>query len=279
MAILTISRELGSGGREVGHAIADVMGYEYVDRKTILDDMREKGKIWEEKAKRFDENYPELWERNDWTYRGFVSLNQSHFLDHAVKGNAVIMGRGGNFLLNAFPMVLKVRTMAPIESRIERVMSREGINYENARYLIEKADSEMAKAVYLIYGKHWDDPEEYDLVFDTSKEGQVQIVATVRDALLAKERYNTEEARNGLRLRALAEKIKAAVLTDPTFVISLLDVDPKEEGLSKFGLELRGIVHELEDIKAIEKMARKMAGDIPVESHLQYRMYPRLGRR
>jgi cytidylate kinase len=279
MAILTISREFGSGGREIGHAVADVMRYDYVDRGKILDDMRQAGKMWEEKAKHFDENYPELWERNDWTYRGFVSLNQSHFLEHAVKGNAVIMGRGGNFLLEAFPMVLKVRTTAPIESRIERVMVREGINNETARYLIEKADSEMAKAVYLIYGKHWDDPGEYDFVFDTSKQGEKEIVAVIKDALLAKDRFDTDDARNALRLRALAEKIKAAILTDPTFVISMLDVDPREEGLSKFGLVLRGIVHELEDIKGIEKLSREMAGDIPVESHLQYRMYPRLGRR
>jgi cytidylate kinase len=63
------------------------------------------------------------------------------------------MGRGGNFLLKNFPFVLKVRTRAPIDRRIERVMEKEGINTENARYLIEKADSEMAKAVYLIYGR------------------------------------------------------------------------------------------------------------------------------
>ncbi|MCX5799528.1 MAG: cytidylate kinase family protein [Proteobacteria bacterium] len=49
MAILTISREFGSGGREIGRA--DAMGYDYVDRNRVLEDMSREGKVWEEKAK------------------------------------------------------------------------------------------------------------------------------------------------------------------------------------------------------------------------------------
>ncbi|HBE45482.1 MAG TPA: hypothetical protein DDW17_08610, partial [Deltaproteobacteria bacterium] len=158
MAILTISRQFGSGGREIGHTIAQVMHYEYIDRQKILEDMSKEGAFWKDKAEYFDENYPDLWERNDWAYRGFVALNQSYFLQHAVRGNVVIMGRGGNFLLKKFPFVLKVRIIAPLEKRIERIMAREGVNKEIAQYLIEKADTEMAKAVYIIYGKNIDDP-------------------------------------------------------------------------------------------------------------------------
>lgn len=279
MAILTISREFGSGGREIGKAVAEAMGYDYVDRKRVLEDMSKAGSVWEEKAKHFDENYPTLWERNDWAFKGFVALNQSHFLNYALKGNTVLMGRGGNFLLKHFPFVLKVRTKAPVEKRIERIIAREDINSETARWLIEKADSEMSKAVYLIYGRNWDDPQEYDLVFDTSKQGQDEIVAIIKKALLEKDTHNTPDARQALEIRTLAENIKATILTDPSFVLSMLDVDPREEGLAKYGLVIRGIVHEHENIEGIQKLARQMAGDIPVESHLQYKMYPRFGSR
>ena len=269
MAILTISREFGSGGRDIGRAAADAMGYEYIDRKKILEDMAKEGKLWEQKAEHFDENFPELWERKDWAYKGFVALNQSHFMERAVKGNVVLIGRGGNFLLKRFPMVLSIRIVAPMDQRIERVATREGINSENAQWLIEKADEEMSKAVYLIYGRNWDDPKEYHMVFDTSKQGQDEIIALVRKGLTEKEQFNTPETRQTLELRALAEKIKAAILTDPTFVLSMLDVDPKEEGMPKYGFVLRGIVHELDDIEGIKKIAQKMAGNLPVESLLQ----------
>jgi cytidylate kinase len=278
MAILTISRQYGSGGREIGRIIAEVMHYEYVDRQTIIDDMRREGLLWKDKAEYFDENYPDIWERSDWAYRGFVALNQSHFLQHAVKGNAVIMGRGGNFLLKRFPFVLRVRTVAPVEKRIELIMAREGINAENARYLIEKADSEMTKAVYLIYGKNLDDPKEYDMVFDTSQESQDDIVTVLREAIIEKDKYKTPEALQALELRALAEKIKATILSDPGFHISALDVDPKEEGLPKYGFIVQGLVHRKEDIARIEEMVTRMAGNMPVEFRVTSRAFPRFGR-
>ncbi len=278
MGILTVSRQYGSGGREIGRAVAEVMHYEYVDRQRIIDDMREEGPLWKDTAEYFDENYPDIWERSDWAYRGFVALNQSHFLDYAVKGDTVIMGRGGNFLLKQFPFVLRIRTVAPMEKRIERIMAREGINTENARYLIEKADSEMAKAVYLIYGRNWDDPKEYDMVFDTSKQSQDEIVSALKDAIIEKDKKKTPEGLQALELRALAEKIKATVLSDPRFNISALDVDPKEEGMAKYGLIVQGLVHRKEDIGQIEEVARAMAGDMPIEFRVSCRTFPRFGR-
>jgi cytidylate kinase len=277
MAILTIARKYGSGGREIGHAISEQLNYEYVDRKKILDDMRTTGKQWEERAKYFDENYPNIWERYDWSFRGFVALNQSYFLNYALKDKVIIMGRGGNFLLKGIPFVLRVRVIAPIEKRIEKIMEREGVNSENARWSIEKADHEMAGAIYLIYGGDWDNPAEYEMVFNTGIQTPDEIITTIKNALLEKEKFNTEKARKILQLRALAAKIKAEITTNPQYCISVLDVDPKEEGMIEKGLIIRGIIHNQNDIKKVEETAKKLAGDIPVECGLQYRWYPRLG--
>lgn len=277
MAILTVARKFGSGGREIGRAVAEQMNYQYVDRKGILDDMREAGQQWEERAKHYDENYPGIWERYDWSFRGFVALNQSYFLNYALKDEVVIMGRGGNFLLRGVPHALRIRIIAPIEKRIERVIEREGVNSENARWLIDKADHEMSRAIYLIYGKDWDNPSEYDKVYDTAVQSAEEIIPWIKDALLEREKYNTEKARKILQLRALAAKIKAEVTINPRFCISVLEVSPKEEGLIEQGLTLHGIIHNQEDIKQIEEIAKKLAGDVPIECRLQYRWYSRLG--
>jgi cytidylate kinase len=277
MAILTIARKYGSGGREIGQTIAEQLKYDYIDRRRILDDMRAEGKQWEERAKHFDENYPNLWERYDWSFRGFVALNQSYFLNYALKDNTVIMGRGGNFLLKGIPFVLRVRVIAPIEKRIEKVVEREGVNSENARWLIEKADHEMSGAIYLIYGKDWDNPAEYEMVFNTGIQTPDEIITTIKNGLLEKEKFNTEKARKMLQLRALAAKIKAEITTNPQYSISVLDVDPKEEGMIEKGLVIRGITHNQNDIKKIEETAKKLAGDVPIDCELQYRWFSRLG--
>jgi cytidylate kinase len=277
MAILTIARKYGSGGREIGQAIAGQLNYDYIDRRRILDDMRAEGKQWEDRAKYFDENYPNLWERYDWSFRGFVALNQSYFLRYALKDKAVIMGRGGNFLLKGIPFVLGIRVIAPIEKRIEKVMEKEGVNSENAKWLIEKADHEIARAIYLIYGRDWDNPAEYEMVFNTGIQSTDEIIATIKNALFEKEKLSTEKARIILKLRALALKIKADISTNPRYSISVLDVDPKEEGMIEKGVVIRGIVHNQDDIKEIEESAKRLAGDIPIECELQYRWYSRLG--
>jgi molecular chaperone DnaK (HSP70) len=187
------------------------------------------------------------------------------------------MGRGGNFLLKGIPYVLRTRIIAPMEKRIEKVMEKEGVNSENARWMIEKADHEMSGAIYLIYGKNWDNPAEYDKVFDTSVQPFDEIISSIKNALIEKEKYNTEKARKILQLRALAAKVKVEITTNPRFCISVLDVDPKEEGLIEKGLILRGIIHNQGDIKQIEDIAKKAAGDVPVECELQYRWFPRFG--
>ena len=277
MAILTVARKYGSGGREIGQAIAEQLNYDYINRKRILEDMKAEGKQWEERAKHFDENYPGIWERYDWSFRGFVALNQTYFLNYALKDKAVIMGRGGNFLLRGVPHALRVRVIAPLEKRIEKVMEREGVNSENARWLIEKADRDMAGAIHLIYGKDWNNPAEYDRVFDTGVQSAEEILSAIKNGLLEKEKQNTEKGRNILRLRAIAAKVKAGITTNPRFSISVLDVDPKEEGMIEQGLVLRGVVHDQQDIKEIEAIAKKLAGDLSIECSLHYRWYPRLG--
>ncbi len=277
MAILTISRQYGIRGRTVGQSLASVMHYEYVDRKAILDDMRGAGEQWEEQARQYDENYPSVWQRYKWSFRGFVTLNQYHFLEHALKDNVVIMGRGGNFLLKGIPHALRIRIITPLEDRIEKVMERVHTNREHARWLIDKADSEMAGAVYLIYGRRWDDVSEYDMVFDTSLLTTGEIIAQVKSALLERDARRTEQGRATLYLRALSAKVKAGIATDPNLLISVLEVEPKEAGLPEYGIIVRGIIHNRDEIDKVREAAAKIAGDIPVEVELQYRWYGRLG--
>jgi cytidylate kinase len=277
MAILAISREFGSGAKAIGEGVAGLLGYEYVDRQRMHSDIRSQGEIWDKYEKNFDEHYPNVWERNDWSFKGFVALTQAMIYAYASKDEVVITGAGAGFLLKGLPHVLRVRIEATMEDRIERVQGKDILSRDTARWLIEKVDGEMAKAMYVIYGKHWDNPGEYDAVVNTSHKGEAEIIAALGEAVKAKEAYNTEKTRQVVKMRALAAKIKAVILTDPSLFVSVLDVEPVEEDLPGFGFLLRGIVHKEEDVKRVEETARLLAGDAPVESHVHYQMYPRLG--
>jgi len=116
------------------------------------------------------------------------------------------------------------------------------------------------------------------MVFDTSVTPVDQIVPLVREALGEKDKHKSEQAKAALQLRTVAARVKAVIATEATLTVSVLDVEPKEEGLPEYGIIVRGVVHNQDDIKTIEALARSTAGAMPVEFHLQYRMYGRTGR-
>lgn len=266
MAILTISREFGSGGRELGQAISRELGYRYIDRTKILEDIRQAGEKWERWSKTLDEHCPTVWEKYDWSFKGFAALIQSVILQEALKNNVVIMGRGGNFLLKDIPYALRIHVIAPIDKRIDRIMARESVDHDTARWLIEKSDSERSCFIHLIYGRPWNEIAEYDMVFDTGVKTLDELTAIVHDALSDKDTCHTEAAIKLLQMRAKAARIKAEILIDHDFFIPTLDVYTDGESLI-----LRGVIHNPEEHKKIEEKATRLAGGIPLKCELHYR--------
>lgn len=266
MAILTISRQFGSGGREVGQFVARDLNYEYIDKDKIIADLGTSGKKWEEWGANLDEHCPTIWEKYDWSFRGFSALIQSHILDYALKDRVVIMGRGGNFLLKDVPYAFRVRVVAPVGVRIKRIMEREKIDIDTAKWLAEKTDKERSSFIHSLYGKHWDDTKSYDMVFDNGNLTTDEITDIIKTSLLGRERLNTDESRGVLRMHALAARIKADIFTNPEFFIPVMDVyyNGKE-------LVLKGIIHNAKEHKRIEDAARHLAGDVPLRCELHYR--------
>jgi cytidylate kinase len=266
MAILTISREFGSGGREIGQAVADQMGYTYLDKEGILQEIRMIGSRWEDWAKDLDEHRPTIWEKYDWSFRGLGALIQSTILSYAVKGRLVVMGRGGSFLLKDIPFALRIRVVAPLESRIARIMMRASLDRETAQWLAEKTDHDRASFIHALYGKNWQEPSEFDLLCDTSQQTPDQIVAIVKNLLVEKDRHHSEAGQKILEMRALAAKVKAGLLTDPSLFIPILDVN-----FDGRDIVLRGVIHNPKEHRRVEEAARKLAAGHSLKCDLHYR--------
>lgn len=266
MAILTISRQIGSVDKEITQSMADRWSYEYIDRQRVLEDMRAHGPQWEEFGKEFDEQKPSLWERYDRSYTGFVVLSQSIILNHALKDNVIIVGRGGNFLLRDIPYSLSVRIVAPLAQRLDVIMKRHNLSRSAAELLVSKVDKDMAGAVRLIYGKDIDDPSAYDLLFDVGVLPIQEVFTAIKTALARKDSLKTEEAEKELRMKALAKKVHAGIATHPKLFIPVFDVAPGKDRLL-----VTGIVHTPEEHRKVGEEARRIAGPVPVECSLHYR--------
>ncbi len=266
MAVLTISREYGSGGRDIGRLVAERLSYQYVDKERLFRDLDELGKRWGRVAREVDEVCPTLWERNDWQYRGYVAQLESLILDYAAADRVVIIGRGGSCLLQDVPFCLKVRLVAPLEVRVERIMLRESLDQEGARRLIARVDADRACYIKANYGKDWDADQVYDLILNTGSLTYEQVADILAAGLADKDRLATPEAKARLGNLALAYRLKARVATDPRVLVPTLEVTPENGGLL-----VTGIVHTPKEQQIIREIAREVAGDRPVRFDFHHR--------
>src|SRR5258705_12490042 len=123
MAVITISHEMGAGGPEIGMSLAKRLGYRYVDQELIQDAVRRYG-LAEEKLSHLDESKPTLFERFDAETRHYITILQTTLLEFAEGDNAVLIGRGGQWLLRGIPHVLRGRMVPPFEQRVRQWMKR-----------------------------------------------------------------------------------------------------------------------------------------------------------
>ncbi|MGE4343932.1 MAG: cytidylate kinase family protein [Geoalkalibacter sp.] len=178
MAIITISREMGSGGIPIAHKAAEKLGYTLVDGEMLMK-VAEKYGLSAEALEKADEKPPAFVEKQD--YQVEVDLHQIELiiLEYALKGNVIIYGRGGQDLLQEIDSVFRVRVTAPFDLRVERWAEREWLDPDLARKLVRRSDQQRAGFIKYYFDRDWEDPLGYDLIINTERiteETAVQLI-------------------------------------------------------------------------------------------------------
>jgi len=197
--IITIGRQYGSGGKEIGLAIADRLGIKCYDR-TLIELAASKAGVSEESVKSLDEMgkgslfvplanayYGNVLTGNfEFTLSDKLYVVQSEIIKNiAINESAVIVGRCANVILESFKNVLRLFIHAPIEERIKKVMARESVDAKKAEQMINKIDRKR-KSYYSYYtDREWADMNDYDLIVSATL-GVEAIVELVCSVLRAK---------------------------------------------------------------------------------------------
>lgn len=193
MPVMTIGRQYGAGGSDVARIVAERIGAEVVDRELIAEVARRMGaEAVEIEAE--DEHPTRLVDRlaramspmafefgvaweppyTDPAYdprRAVLDLEREVIREMADRGNAVIVGRGGAFVLADHPTALHVYLVAPIEVRLRTVIERLSLSEDEARRRLHEIDANRAAYAAQLYGADWRDPIHYDLVVNTARLG------------------------------------------------------------------------------------------------------------
>ncbi|GAC1401918.1 MAG: cytidylate kinase-like family protein [Ktedonobacteraceae bacterium] len=190
--VVTIARQFGSGGAEIGHLVAETSNLHYVDYG-ILEEVARRLGVDVERAARQDEqtagmaghifdairtsnpfivNYGSLFNQPSIPTQSkelaYLRLTQRVVLELATEGDAVIVGRGSQFLLHNASRTLHIYIFAPLPYRIENVMKQFHLNHVQAERLIEQRDYEHDSYLRRYYGSDGHQPSLYHLLINTS---------------------------------------------------------------------------------------------------------------
>ncbi len=194
--IITIGRQYGSGGRELGEKLAKRLGYDFYD-ENLVDMAAKKSNMSQEILKEVDERATRSLLYSIVTgadIRGFHSpivyempINDKLFLaqaeiikDLAKHGNCIIVGRCADYVLQDMHLnCVNLFVYAPLEDRIQRIMRLYGLSREKAKDQIVKTEKRRRTYYNYYTNNEWNRMENYNLCIDTGKigvDGAVDVV-------------------------------------------------------------------------------------------------------
>lgn len=184
--VITIARQYGSGGREVGHKVAQMLGCKCYDQDLIVMAAKRSG-ISEEALARADEQASSsllytLAMGASMIYTNTtpmaVPINDALFIaqseiirELSESENCVIVGRCADYILSDHAKKVKVFVQGDMPDRIHRIMERAGIKESEAKDRINKKDKKRSGYYSYYTGGKWGKPDNYNLMVSTSKVG------------------------------------------------------------------------------------------------------------
>lgn len=186
--VVTIGRQVGAGGLEVGRLLAETLGVPFYDRELLALAARRSG-LSESVLEQHDEK-----PADNFLFAAFgapfpsaepplgqqVCLAQFQAVrEAAAAGSCVIVGRAADFVLAGRPRVLRVFLHASPEARIARMPALRDLPPERARRALRTADRRRAAFYNYFTDRKWGDVATYDLCLDTSALSPEQAVAVI----------------------------------------------------------------------------------------------------
>ncbi|HEY64959.1 MAG TPA: cytidylate kinase-like family protein [Caldilineae bacterium] len=187
MAVVTISRELGSEGTRIAEAVAQALGAICVDKEVLAEMARQAGlpvEVITEAEERLmsrsslvSQDMQALFSKGQAGRAGamdeaaFIAQMSEAIRKLAERDNIVFIGRGAQMILRDHPTALHVHLYAPPEVRARRIQERRGLpTQEVAMQIIRRADERRRSWFRRFFkGADWKSPRYYHLMIDTSR--------------------------------------------------------------------------------------------------------------
>jgi cytidylate kinase len=259
---------MGTGGIPIAHKAAEKLGYTLLDGEAIEKAAKDYG-LTHESIKKADEKPPPFEAKLDKQVEFDLLQIELLILDFALKGDVIIYGRGGQYLLEGIRNVLRVRIIAPFEERVERWAEREWLDPDLARTMVRKSDQQRAGFIKYYFDREWDNPLDYDLLINTSRitvETAVELICQgVQDKNLLDLK---EESKSIIADLIIQKKVEIINLSQPGLDGHHLEVSSKN-GIVTLG----GHVHSSEEHAQVLELTATVEGIKKIIDKVQLKHY------
>jgi cytidylate kinase len=254
MSVITISRGTFSGGKMLAECVAGKLGYQCIDRELIVGRAAAWG-VSQEDLRTAIQKPPSILGQSRHTQYIYVALIQAALTQSARSGNAIYHGLAGHLLLMRVPHILRVRIIAPLETRIRMVQDRLRYGRAEAISYIEKMDRERRKWTHFLYDADWADPSLYDLVLNLERMSIQEAGDIICSAAKQPCFEFTPECERAMDDLALASRVRANLAIDPS--TSEVEVDVTADAGS---VSISGEVRSANQRKEVIRIARAVPG-------------------
>ena len=219
MAVVTIARQIGSGGSNIAYTLAEELGYVVLDKNAVQEALtraeilRRRGDAAMVKhddsgldedvvetatshminemrrlttpARPPDEalNWPEHYWHPKWAPQRYIAFLRALILEAAEDDHVIIVGRGANFVLRNTPKAIRVFIGGSFERRVERLAKESDLSPRRAADIVARSDELRKAFVRKAFKKEWADPDGYDMLFNTDDVDDKTIIRRIAAAV------------------------------------------------------------------------------------------------
>ena len=231
MALITLSREEGSLSKQVGLALKDKLGYEFISGKTIISEFPEMFSISRSQVEKFDEKAPGMLARLTNSYEKYNNLFKFYIFEKLLKNpNCVVMGRCGTFFLKDVPGVLRIRTVGSEDIRVRRIMERYKVDERAAKKMVAHKELERTEQAKYLYNATWGKPSNYDISINTDRLSVDSICVMIKSLIEDLDKDNYKKAQHKkLNELFISQKAVNTVLYEEKIDANFLEVKIEDD--------------------------------------------------
>ena len=264
MAIITLSRQVAAHGDEIAKKISESLGYIFIKRTDIEKRIIDLG-FAKEKLPKYDERKPGFFASISKGMSEYINLTRYAVLEVASQNNVVIIGRGSTHIFQGIQNQVGIRFVAPMKTRIERLMKEFDWTEKQAIQRIEESDENRNSFNKKIYDVEHTDPENYHMVLNTGLLSDEECAKIIADYV----KFNITSEAEELSAKKVNNLYKAQGVINNLLYKKEILIESLRANFNDQNIILTGVTDSVVNVDEILKDVKAAFPDYSVKSEIK----------